>query len=1069
MTASFPSARRFFILLQFLLFQISLDAQWTQINLPSMANVPFLSNFIAYQDKVYANGGGLVTTDQGSHWTHFGTFRLFDIHPTNGHMVAITPGNQLIYSTDSGQNWQLMGDSTLVNDLPNVAIGRLQISGENADVIIGVSSNRLCKWIPDLGWDEIFVQPDILFFTGMEVDNDDIWLASNKYFYHYHLPNQTATEIVFPSIEEGWASNSLLVRKDTVITTYTNNVSGQRFNVAISYDRGQNWLIDSTTFNNATPQVSLDLMPGNGPFLLNAGTGVFLFNNTTESWERLFEQRVYDAFFSGTTMKFPAPQGGLEQFDGNTITNYPTFWEPTLPTFPVKHLPRFIGQTLVCGQNGAEMAYSSDFGNSWNVSRHPWPFVEVVKSGSRYAGMSDFYLFSAPTNSTFEWQRNTNVGVYYGKNMDVVDNTVYTLSANKVYKSTDNGLNWLPSGFNNWPISGEQVQVDFAVDTGKMYLIGPWAVGLPEPGGIRVSNDEGQTWNLLPGYEMEAIHMFRLFSINGHIFFLDQQNSTFSRSDDGGLTFTPVPLPDTSGMTIFRLRFNNDQLFIYFGNDRLFWSADLGAHWLPVPPKFPGFFEDGMDFTKNYSITAADSIVVCTHKTLGVFRYDLRTVHQAHGYAYLDLNSNGIKDTDEKGIEGALIRANNSDTYTQTDAQGIFFAYPAKTGDTLTLVTPYEHFQVNPAFILVASGDTATAIFALQPIANVTDNQIVVAQSTVFNRGFENKINIQLNNRGSQISSGTIRAVLPPAISLLNALPAIDQIDEDTLVWNFSGLHPFEQLNYQLTVQTGLVELGTPVSVFFEARNGVDANPEDNFWAITDSVVGSYDPNDKVVVPSTFLPELAKKGTPLFYTIRFQNTGNYPTQFVVLRDTLEEGLDLHSIQLVSSSHPCRWQIEKDRVLTVYFTPLSLAASSVNEPASHGYVQFAIQLSKDLELNQSVQNRAAIYFDYNEPIITLDAVCTVRKPSISYSDTPTYVIVQNPAHDQLKVQWLSAPASGITLQLFDASGRLCAEKNVVPEDAVQSVLDVAALPGGVYWLRFSTDQSPGSARKVVIQH
>jgi hypothetical protein len=39
------------------------------------------------------------------------------------------------------------------------------------------------------------------------------------------------------------------------------------------------------------------------------------------------------------------------------------------------------------------------------------------------------------------------------------------------------------------------------------------------------------------------------------------------------------------------------------------------------------------------------------------------------------------------------------------------------------------------------------------------------------------------------------------------------------------------------------------------------------------------------------------------------------------------------------------------------------------PASHGYVKFHLSQKKDLPWGTLIQNRAAIYFDYNPPIFT----------------------------------------------------------------------------------------------------
>ncbi|MBL0238184.1 MAG: hypothetical protein IPQ02_16730 [Saprospiraceae bacterium] len=55
-------------------------------------------------------------------------------------------------------------------------------------------------------------------------------------------------------------------------------------------------------------------------------------------------------------------------------------------------------------------------------------------------------------------------------------------------------------------------------------------------------------------------------------------------------------------------------------------------------------------------------------------------------------------------------------------------------------------------------------------------------------------------------------------------------------------------------------------------------------------------------------------------------------------------------------------------LEVYFKNIFLPDSSVNEIASHGFVQFAIRPNATNE-PFTLRNKASIYFDYNTPVLT----------------------------------------------------------------------------------------------------
>ncbi len=135
----------------------------------------------------------------------------------------------------------------------------------------------------------------------------------------------------------------------------------------------------------------------------------------------------------------------------------------------------------------------------------------------------------------------------------------------------------------------------------------------------------------------------------------------------------------------------------------------------------------------------------------------------------------------------------------------------------------------------------------------------------------------------------------------------------------------------------------------------------------------SYDPNDKQVVPFGLTNEnLIEKTTELDYTIRFQNTGTIEAVNIVVLDTLSEFLDIETIRLGMVSHDYNFMIDGDadtRILRFQFDNINLPDSNTNEPASHGFIKFKIKQKANNRIGTVIKNRAAIYFDFNSPIIT----------------------------------------------------------------------------------------------------
>lgn len=136
------------------------------------------------------------------------------------------------------------------------------------------------------------------------------------------------------------------------------------------------------------------------------------------------------------------------------------------------------------------------------------------------------------------------------------------------------------------------------------------------------------------------------------------------------------------------------------------------------------------------------------------------------------------------------------------------------------------------------------------------------------------------------------------------------------------------------------------------------------------AVVNSFDPNDKTASPLGFgADHLVRLGTPLEYKIRFQNTGNDTAFLVVLRDTISEKMDRATLEIMGASHPFDFAQINDSILHFRFDNILLPDSLTNPDASQGYISFKIYPKEGLPNGTVVNNRAAIYFDQNPPIIT----------------------------------------------------------------------------------------------------
>lgn len=145
--------------------------------------------------------------------------------------------------------------------------------------------------------------------------------------------------------------------------------------------------------------------------------------------------------------------------------------------------------------------------------------------------------------------------------------------------------------------------------------------------------------------------------------------------------------------------------------------------------------------------------------------------------------------------------------------------------------------------------------------------------------------------------------------------------------------------------------------------------------------IGSFDPNDKQGFPEGYQSEhKILPGTEISYLIRFQNTGTDTAFTVVIQDTLSPNFDLSTLRVGAASHDFDWKLHTN-ILQFQFHRINLPDSSVNEAASHGFFQFSVKPKKELPLKTMVFNKAGIYFDFNEPIITNQTFNTIDKDFI----------------------------------------------------------------------------------------
>ena len=245
----------------------------------------------------------------------------------------------------------------------------------------------------------------------------------------------------------------------------------------------------------------------------------------------------------------------------------------------------------------------------------------------------------------------------------------------------------------------------------------------------------------------------------------------------------------------------------------------------------------------------------------------------------------------------------------------------------------------------------------------------------------------------------------------------------------------------------------------------ISGNPSRSF--VCRENVGAYDPNDKTGYPLGWDDGNVEEGTRIDYEIRFQNTGTDTAFTVVIRDTIAPELDLATFKMEAASHDYTLTIDTHRVVTWTFADIMLPDSNVNLLLSQGAVSFSIDHDESLVPGDVFRNEAAIYFDFNEPIITNRTRHVIAKDGlpVSLSPTPEYHVplpaYPNPVTDRLN---LSVPLDATTptdlVVITDALGR---PLRSIPFSRSGNGIDVSTLPAGYYVLLLQNRNGTAYAR------
>ena len=437
---------------------------------------------------------------------------------------------------------------------------------------------------------------------------------------------------------------------------------------------------------------------------------------------------------------------------------------------------------------------------------------------------------------------------------------------------------------------------------------------------------------------------------------------------------------------------------------------------------------------------------------------------------------NGIRDTLEIQIGGIPISVSPNNW---TNVSDTINGYLVKL-DTLPItniiapgVLPYRTFTPSSYAVTTTSLGLVPRSynFAMSAQPNITD--LVTRISTWFVRpGFQTSTSMNVENIGTvDETSITVRLIIPNGLSVISTNPASGVVTGNTVTWSGESIAIFERKSYSVSLQVpATMPLGTSLTYTATALPAGNDFTADNNYAEAQVVVrGSYDPNDKQVNKDRLPNNYVAADEEMLYTIRFQNTGSDTAFTVLIHDTLDLAkLDFSTFRVTGASHALRTNVRERGVVEFVFNNILLPDSFVNEPLSHGYVQFRIHPKANLPLGTQIKNRAFIYFDFNTPIITNFATTTVGLLSVSSAElgAGSLSLYPVPVAKQLTVNFNAVRSGEVRYRLLDLQGRLLQEQQLsVVEGENISTMDMGKLGAGMYLLQVVGEQVSVSSKIV----
>ncbi len=476
--------------------------------------------------------------------------------------------------------------------------------------------------------------------------------------------------------------------------------------------------------------------------------------------------------------------------------------------------------------------------------------------------------------------------------------------------------------------------------------------------------------------------------------------------------------------------------------------------------------ENELTFVQNlitqYGYTNCNVNLYCSFTPGGIF-------YTINGNTKFDSNNNGcdVSDIDFYNLNFSITNSTNNGTLIANQSGNYYI--PVSVGNhtiTPNLENP-TYFNILPTSFTVnfpTQASPFTQDFCVTANGVRHDVEVVLIPIGPARPGFDANYKLIYRNKGNQVENGSVSLTFDDArLDNVSSNPVYDNSATNSFTWNYVNLQPFETreigivFNVNSPMETPAVNNGDVLNCTATIITAnTDQTPADNTFTLDQTVVGSYDPNDKTCLEGATITPTGV-GQYVHYVIRFENTGTYPADNIVVKDMIDlSKFDIATLVPLKSSHDFYTRINGNKVEFI-FENINL---DFNDATNDGYVVFKIKTKPTLVVGNTFTNNANIYFDYNFPITTNMYTTTVAALSAQDFDFGNYFTLHpNPTKDVLNIQSKQNVAIN-SIEIYNQLGQIV----MVTTNAINSI-DVANLASGTYFVKVNTEKGSANAKFV----